>query len=461
MKNTTRQWLIAFVCLFYFVPLSIAQKNLVMVHGLGGGVKSLGGYGAKFQNERQIGQAANFEHNSANGIPAAASDARDKTIGKSPGHIRSADIGIGHSMGGLTVREMDRQAIQGNQEKMFGGFIVLGSPNQGSKLVQSFNNGAVNNFLSDACKEVIADPLLAIANILTLGTSANGFVGLLQAFDTQICNFAAKLLASGDAFAAFQTPSINDFGENAPFLNGSNGINSFTSTTHKVSFLGNEFGPVHWRLFGANFFTPNDGLTLHEPGADQQLVNIMNDVENVELVAGILFSSIAIAAIFSGAWNMILPASFAAFQFFDGFTWLQRSESKYNDIIGAFNSFQEMQTLRFFNCGGQVGSLESSYRSGQISMMQYYMGVSALYSNPSCYSEENLLVTVANNGESDGVVPLSRQNLTGAFNTRIDEVNHFELRDHPRVTDRFIDLFEGNLSGMNPDARLFFITPHK
>ena len=229
MKNTTRQWLIACICLFYFVPLSIAQKNLVMVHGLGGGVKSLGGYAAKFQNERQIGQAANFEHNSASGISAAAADARDKTIGKSPGHIRSADIGIGHSMGGLTVREMDRQAIQGNQEKMFGGFIALGAPNQGSKLVQSFNNGAVNNFLSDACKEVVADPILSIANLLTLGTTANVFVSILQNFDTQICNFAAKLLASGDAFAAFQTPSINDFGENAPFLNGSNGINSFTS----------------------------------------------------------------------------------------------------------------------------------------------------------------------------------------------------------------------------------------
>ena len=459
MKNTTRQWLIACICLFYFVPLSIAQKNLVMVHGLAGGTKSLGGYAALFKRERSsVNESVNFEHNSASGISDAATDARNKTIQLSPGRNRSADIGIGHSMGALTAREMDRQGNQG-QEKMFGGFVLLGSPNQGSKLVTSFKNGAVNGFLSDGCKEVIADPLLSIVNILTLGTDANVFVGILQNFDGQICNIAAKLVSNDDAFKGFQTPSINDFDENAPFLNGPNGINSFTSTTHKVSFLGNENGPVHWRLFGSNFFTPNDGLTLNEAGGDQRLVNIMNDVENIELAAGIVFSAISIACIFTGAWNMIMPCAFAAYQFFDGFTWLQQSESKYNDLIGAFTSFQEMQQIDFFSCVGERSSLEAAYQRGSINMVQYYSGVSALYSNPNCYQHNNALVTVPNNGASDAVVPLSRQNLPeAAANTVLDGVNHFELRDHPRVTTEFNKLFNGGIP-MNEAARLFFMTP--
>ena len=363
-------------------------------------------------------------------------------------------------MGALTAREMDRQAIQGNQEKMFGGFVLLGAPNQGSKFVQSFRNGALAGFLSSFCTEVIADPILAALGYA--GAGVNPWVLLLQSFDGDICSFASHAYLNGDDFKDYRTPSIDDFGENAPFLNGPNGINSFTSTTHKVSFEGNEFGPVHWRLLGANRDGVYDGLNLHQENAtaDQKLVNIMNDVENIELAGGILFSAFAIIASFNIAtWILVIPAARAAYEFFDGYTWLQQSESKFNDLIGAFTSFQEMQRFRFFDCGGQVGSLESSYRSGQISMIQYYMGVSALYSNASCYREEDILVSVPNNGASDGIVPLSRQMLpTAAGHKTINGVNHFELRDHPDVTATFNLLFNGNLELNSPAAVQFFTT---
>ena len=413
MKNTTRQWLIACICLFYGLSVSIAQKNLVMIHGLGGGVNSLGGYATTFQTERQIGQAVNFGHNSAVSVSVAASDSRNKTISQSPGHSRSADIGIGHSMGGLTVREMDRQAIQGNQEKMFGGFIALGAPNQGTQFVNSFRTGSTNIFIASACKEVIADPLLSmtgsILNLFGVGGNASSIVATIQNFDGLICLGLSYIYTNSASFKDFRQPSIDDFAQSSTFLTGPDGLNAFTSTTHKVSFEGNEFGPVHWRLFGAEKYGVFDASGLHadNANADQRLVDIMNDIENIELVGGIVFSAIAIAAIFSGSWNLVLPAAFAAYEFFDGFTWLQQSESKYNDIIGAFTSFQEMQRFRFFDCAGQVGSLEQSYQSGQISMIQYYMGVSALYSNLSCYREEDILVSVPNNGASDGIVPPS------------------------------------------------------
>ena len=465
MKNTTRQWLIACICLFYFVPLSIAQKNLVMVHGLGGGVNSLGGYGTTFQTERQIGQAVNFEHNSAVSVSVAASDSRDKTISQSPGHSRSADIGIGHSMGGLTVREMDRQAIQGNQEKMFGGFIALGAPNQGTQFVNSFRTGSTNIFIASACKEVIADPLLSmtgsILNLFGVGGSASSIVATIQNFDGIICFGLSHLFTSSASFKDFTKPSIDDFAQSSTFLTGPNGLNAFTSTTHKVSFEGNENGPVHWRLFGADKFGVFDASSLHpdNANADQQLVNIMNDIENIELVAGIVFSAISISAIFSGAWNLVLPAAFAAYEFFDGYTWLQRSESKYNDIIGAFTSFQELQQMDLFVCVGERSSLEAAYQRGSINMIQYYSGVSALYSNPNCYQHSIVNVMVPNNGASDGIVPLSRQMLPGAAGHKtIDGINHFEFRDHPDVKATFDLLFNGQIP-MNEAARLFFLTP--
>ena len=116
--------------------------------------------------------------------------------------------------------------------------------------------------------------------------------------------------------------------------------------------------------------------------------------------------------------------------------------------------------MDLFVCVGERSSLEAAYQRGSINMIQYYSGVSALYSNPNCYQHSNALVSVPNNGASDGIVPLSRQMLPGAAGHKtIDGVNHFEFRDHPDVKAAFDLLFNGSMELNSPAAVQFFTTP--
>lgn len=466
MKNTVIKCLSALFFTFWFLSTGFAQRNFVMVHGLGGGLRSQAPYANLFATRRDANGNAtvnpiNFEHNSADGIVAAATDATTKTIGLSSGRsaaARSNDIGIGHSMGGLTVREMDRQAVNTNQPKMFGGFIITGPPIHGSRLPTSFQDGSVGVFFHGLCKEVVADPLFSLGGLLS--NWFGNILNFLYDWDSEICDLLFKLVQKSETFKGFQTQSINDFSINANYLdNPTTGINSFTSTTHKVCFQGNENGPVHWRLFSSFMKTPNDG-TLHNGDHDQIGVNFMNTVENIELFTGIAASSMAIGCLFDPAtWEYVYPLGKIGYEFFDGYTWLQQSESQFNTMIGAFGSFQELQEINIFDCYGERASLESRYQNGQITMIQYWSGVSALYQNPNCSRNVRIPVTVPLNGESDGVVPLKSQRLEGAAaNVIVEGVNHFELRDHPKMTVEYNSLFEGRTPMNDPAAKQFFIT---
>jgi hypothetical protein len=466
MKNIFNKFLSTFFLSLLLISVSFAQRNFVMVHGLGGGVKSQAPYANLFAlraNGTSV-NPINFEHNSADGIVAAADDATTKATNLSAGRSvanRANDIAIGHSMGGLTVREMDRKGTKPNQTKMFGGFVITGPPIHGSRMPTSFQDGSVHVFFNGLCKEVILDPILSLVSGLLDVFGAGGlanFINQLQNLDNEICNMLFKLVQKDEQFAAFQTNSINDFSMNANYLdNPTTGINSFTSPTHKVCFMGNENGPVHWRLFSSFIKTPNDG-TLHDGTHDQIGVNFMDDVEDLEFFAGIGFSAMSFACLFEPeTWYLVLPFGRIGYQFFDGYLWLQQSESQYNNLIGSFGTFFEYQPFDHFVCYGERATLESRYQNGQISMMQYWQGVSALYQNPNCTVQTSVKVTIPLNGQSDGVVPLESQRLQGATNVIVEGVNHFELRDHPKMTLEYNSLFAGN-TPMPEASRLFFIT---
>jgi hypothetical protein len=84
----------------------------------------------------------------------------------------------------------------------------------------------------------------------------------------------------------------------------------------------------------------------------------------------------------------------------------------------------------------------------------------SLYSNPNCWETTTTTVQIPLNGQSDGVVPVERQKIPNAPSVVFDDVNHFELRDHPKITQAFNDLFDGNLvQGVQLPS--FFVTPRR
>ena len=66
------------------------------------------------------------------------------------------NIAIGHSMGGLMIRNVER--LPGGNG-MFGGIITINSPNYGAPIANSISDGSLDGIISDACNKLTAGPL--------------------------------------------------------------------------------------------------------------------------------------------------------------------------------------------------------------------------------------------------------------------------------------------------------------
>jgi hypothetical protein len=482
MKNIKVFFAILFNIIYFILPTNAQQRNLVMIHGLGGSegalkgyqnlFSALGPYTGNFTHYRQFGNIVNFSHQTDVSVVQTAQNARIGTINASPNRSdRSRDIAIGHSMGGLTVREMDRFGIA-NSSKLFGGFITLGGPHFGTKLPASFQNGSINAFVTEGCKEVALDPIVAVATTIFPEIqpilNVTDILGLDNNF---ICNIISmeKIAEVPD----FQSQSINDFKLDAPYLNGANGINLFSSTTHKIALIGNENSPVHWRLISSDEF--NDAVEggLGSGTKDEDLVDIMDAIEITGYVSGTVCGVLGFVCMADVSQWIYIPGLFnCAFEFFQGSIWLANSESKYNELLGAHEVIYRPLEQRYLTpyCQGRVWYYESLMYSLPFGTQAYWAAFSArtTYTNdPTCWNSSVSLMPVSLNGQSDGAVSVEGQKLPegsvsgGAelINHTIDGVNHFELRDHPEVTARFELIFTGALGNNPQGVNSFFYVP--
>ena len=472
----------AFCVLFVVLgtlQMANAQRNLVMIHGLGGSEGSLKGYQNLFFNSgpdkrQSVDAIVNFTMNTANGVSTAANDAIDQTIQNSPNNNhRSNDIAIAHSLGAVTAREMDRQRIRGGQERMFGGMISLGGVHFGSKFPYKFQDGSFNAFLSSACKEPILDPLAALLGIVPALNQIQQIFGNFGITNSNICNWVAQY--GVQQFSGFTTSTINDEKYDSPFLNGSDGLNRFSSATHKIAICGNESSPVHWRVVSSQTFSNAPTGGLGDGTSDQTLVNIMDDLEIADYIIGGVCSGLAIGFAFAPSlWSYIPSLIYAAYECFDGAIWLGRSESYYNELLGANDYIYQPTpfTVITNSCQNAISSIQSSmynlnYFSNPTAFWQLYSQRQALLNDPNCWQTQWLQVAVPLNGQSDGLATVESQKLPSisttqspAVNIVIDGLNHFELRDHPKLTNTLLAIFRGSSPDItHPVQRDFFTTP--
>jgi len=229
------------------------NRNVVWVHGLGDNLSAWQHYATVFTNERKI-NSQRQSYTTSQGLSTAAAQLRNSVTTTTP-----TNLGIGHSMGGVMIREVDR--ITAANDKRFGGFITVASPNYGAPVISNVN--AAHAAVATATNRLLSGPIAELGPIAAITWQIiSGWVAQTVA-DYFIGNIAM-----------IGTATDNDLKEGSPAMNT---LNNFNSTAHRISIIAEETSPVHWRMAGSMAFGAGSS---GNPG-DEQMVGIINQIRGV------------------------------------------------------------------------------------------------------------------------------------------------------------------------------------
>jgi hypothetical protein len=221
-----------------------AQRNVAWVHGLDGDASSWENYNRIFDSERKI-NSLRTSYNTDNGINNAGNQVRSSMNSFGTGANNASNIGIGHSMGGLMIRDVDRNTSVSN--KVFGGYITVTSPNYGAPISNSLLDGSVTAAAQNACNKIADGPL---AQLFSLPWGIVSNLATNKLCDKFIDNDLVQTLQG--------TPVTNaDLIVGSPTINA---INNYSSSLPRISMWGEETSPVHWRMFGSTLNNNDSSL---------------------------------------------------------------------------------------------------------------------------------------------------------------------------------------------------------
>jgi hypothetical protein len=320
--------LIVIMMLFLFgLPkiTTLAQnRNVVWVHGFGGDATMLQHYADIFANERRI-NSVRQTYNTLQGLTAASNDLKNKFTNTS-----STNIGIGHSMGGVIIREVDRTTVSGS--KRFGGFITLAANNHGSPVSQSIIDGDVNSATATAFDRLTAGPasLIPVVNIIW----------------PIISGWTTRMVADA---ALNYIPQMNQVTNNdlRPGSKPMKDLNDFNSTVHRISIIAEETSPVNWRMIGSTLW----GASHNGQPADDAMVSLANQMRGVYNSRYVYHNS------YLTSWySLINPLGYlyhknASNQWKKGRDWFDQSQVIWCTLIKSTRQVQQTQTFwQFIPC---------------------------------------------------------------------------------------------------------------
>lgn len=190
-----------------YTPLSDMDpevfKNVFFVHGLGGHSASWAPatrhvattYKAltpeiNYRQEVTIPQAATW-------LNLDFGEANNSLEEDYPDSKGEESIFIGHSMGGIVGRQMDYDVVNNNFKKRFNAMATFGSPHQGAKIIETLQNGEVEEYFKRGC-EVLSDA--GISKIeADLDLQLKGIMGML--FNKRIMNLEKTMFGYLEDYA--------------------------------------------------------------------------------------------------------------------------------------------------------------------------------------------------------------------------------------------------------------------
>ena len=397
MKNLISIFLMVFLFTIPNIDVVSQNRNVVWVHGLGDDSGAWEHYATIFEAERQINNTRQ-SYGTSGGLGAAALQLKNSFT-----NTNATNLGIGHSMGGLMIRDVDRTT--GTNDKRFGGFITVASPNYGAPIANSIQNGSVANAIAIAFYRLTAGPLyepFGIPWTIITGWSTTKVANILN-----------------DLVAKFNSASINDLQEGSPVLDL---LNNFNSNAQMISIIGEETSPVHWRLASTMLYGAGSS---GNPG-DQQMASIINNIRGVYNVWVETHEIARIAALAMGNFFGAGYHSTAFNEWKQGRDWLDESETIWCNLIKAsrLESYIVGEWIEIPctnpNCACKLQGPPGPGNHGPM----------IFWCEQHVYQEVTHWVTV--NYGSDGLLPTYAQELKGVdigSNNRyvINHANHMEL----------------------------------
>jgi hypothetical protein len=227
------------------VALKAQDKPVIWLHGYNnnsGFWGASGKHGVTSQSQRRLFSLyPSYTSITIGGItPISQSVATDQI----PQYGDQACI-IGHSMGGLVAREIER--LYGNTR--FGGIVSVGTPHTGVPMVSNIRNGNAGRFVSKLLREVY-EPIAAAFGYIP-GTIASYFFYL---FGSGISNIGIQ--------GAYITPSTLNMEPGSAFLNQLNSHNNFTSIP-RIGISGSEYDSYLFTRLVAGTFGDNENTDIN------------------------------------------------------------------------------------------------------------------------------------------------------------------------------------------------------
>ena len=454
--------------LFAQVP---QDRNVLWVHGLGNDAHFWDRQYSNAQRYYRI-RSSGFTHETNQGVQNYANRLRQDA-----NPIKgSRTIGVGHSLGGVALRQANK-----DDNSLFGGIIAVGVPLDGARLVNAVISGEAERFVRQSVDNLKRGPivsksrgkwhkireLIAAAINREVARQVNKLRSnrvsrqIISKEEERIHSLLIRLGVSFildiinienltddmsrtilDRFNP-NDPSVRDLAENSSYLRS---IRNFQSSQAKIIAWGNEDSPVHARLMASGI--TNDKIP------NKAILYAYNELGNQYRITA---NGVRTGWNFFTCWRRCMRnARREKEAWHAGADYLKRGwEIAWNELTGARHLEEYTTTELTYVCdGGGTNPFQMIpfYRqSGCPSGLGFYYDP---YSYSSCNPCRWEFRTVTRhrwvNAPSDGMIKAGSQkgeisNWYGGERkfVRLDGVNHMEMGVHEKSDKLFNDAFEG------------------
>jgi pimeloyl-ACP methyl ester carboxylesterase len=420
MKKISVHYLTVCLCFISYFLTGQNNRNIIFMHGLGGSSEAWVRYDEYLTSTRKA-NAFRFTYNEENGIPGAVASAKGQMTAAVPTSSYGQNIVIAHSQGGIVTRGIAK-TFPAN-ERPFGGFITVGTPNLGAKVITSYKTGKFTAFTQDATAQLLAGPNVSLLNLLP-----SWIPGVIN---SQLPGFIEQAIVNE---SGIDHSTTNDFYPGAPYLAD---LNNYNITIPKVGIVSSETTPnSHWKTLTSYALNSVTALPLNTEDDD--------DLEIYMTQANGFYTSVmqyyrlrATLAILPNRQEAFLNKA-AAWE--KGVKWFTNSESKYSELIG--NLETKLVTGTTAACAPPCSTLDCTMNYSDCS-----------WNMASSYSYYQTIIH-----PTDGIVPLANQYLPGAIeNFVLAGPNHAEQRNHPEISKMFNKILDGTTGSANSQINFFII----
>jgi hypothetical protein len=366
------------------------------------------------------------------------------------------NIFIGHSLGGLTTRQIDRAD---NGTNLFGGFITVGTPNKGAIVAQAVMEGRGDKFVDEAVRALVA-----------------------PFYDTWVGALLISLTVINDDVQLIRRvfPIIGPAEDLSPASGLINGLNNFGHDNKKIiTISARESGQKLWRELSSIALNAPSELPLHQVG-DEDMGRKMARLEGMYNSAGYVSSGLATVSTIFGGWFVTGKWAVRAKLFFNGASWIKNAPTAWNNLLGANRTEQrttsttrvKQSIMNDYNAWQDTRNCELIPRGGRPVDCSFTTFLSTLSASQRADIYEPSTTTVSVqivNEHNDGIVLQSSANgLSGpnVLNLEMElqptmGVNHQECMNHQFVTDKFEQIFNGTIPNnpMSDEHKTFFKIP--